>query len=194
MASDGLDWHASCRVDKYSADQVAWLRKERDVLNPKAADFLKWGLTPEDGVVELDGNLLVTAGLSNITALLTGSAGVTFSTTQGVCGVGSFTTAATVADVALGGNGSSATAWYQALDSAPVVSGGQISAVSTFGSGVANFAWNEWCWAAVVAPITAGAALASVGTTPVMFNHKVAALGSKISGSAWTLNTSVVLS
>lgn len=192
--ADGLKWHASCRVEKYSADQVEWLRTYKKIADPKASDLAKYFKDPEEGILEVDGNLIVTAGLSNITALLTGSTGIAFSATQGICGVGSFTTTATVADVALGGNGSSATAWYQLLDSAPTVTGGQISAVSTFGSTVANFAWNEWCWAAAIAPITAGATLASVGTTPVMLNHKVAALGSKVSGSAWSLYTSVVLS
>lgn len=192
--ADGLNWHASCRVEKYSADQVQWLLTHKNIANPKAVDLSEHFKAPEDGILEVDGNLLVTVGLSNITALITGAAGNTFSASQGICGVGSFTTAATTADTALGGNGSSATAWYQALDTAPTVAGGQISAVSTFGSSVANFAWNEWCWAAAIAPLTAGSTLASVGTTPVMFNHKVAALGSKINGSAWSLYTSVVLS
>lgn len=193
VKNEGISWSASCRVDKYSPEQVEWVRKLTGISEPKAATLRLYFKSPELGSVEAEGNILVTVGLARITNLITGGGGAAFTAAQAVCGVGSISTASNVADVHLGGDGSSATAYYQLIDSAPTVNNGQISVVSTFGTGVANFSWNEWCWAIATGTITAGSTLSAVGTSPVMLNHKVTPLGAKSAGSAWALNTSVVI-
>lgn len=190
---DGINWHAFATVDKYSKEQVAWVR-EKIGREPKGADLKAWLSAPDLGTVEADGNLLVNNGLTRITNLITGGGGAAFNSTQGLVGVGSVSTAATTSDTALGGNGSSTTAWYQIVDSAPTTSTGQITAVSTFSTANANFAWNEWCWAIATGTITAGATLASVGTSPIMVNHKIAALGTKVSTATWVLTSTITLS
>jgi len=226
---DGINWHAFAYVDKYSADQCAYADR---VISGKVTWYRRglrrigqqqrrgWGTEyqsalnrvllrtgdPEDGRAEADGNLLVTSGLTSITALLIGAGGsgklYALTTSEAVCGVGSTTTSAVVGDTVLGANGSSPNgttgAWYQASDASfPSVSAGVITMQSTFASGNANMAWQEWCWASGTGTITAGDALASVyatGASFSMWNHKIASLGTKASGAAWVFTTTITLS
>ncbi len=64
----------------------------------------------------------------------------------------------------------------------PTHTGGTNSAVfsATFGSGTANFAWNEW-------------AVFNGSTGNTMLNRKVASLGTKATGS-WQLQVTLTLS
>ncbi len=148
---------------------------------------------PEDGTGEAAGNLLTTMGLTTMTSLLIGvtpsGALYPMDTTHSVCGVGATSTAANIADVALGANAGSA--WYQAMDSAnPTVALGVITGITTYASADGNFAWNEWAWASGTGTRTASATFASVYGTAAsrsLWNHKIPAssLGTKASGAAW---------
>lgn len=194
MAKDGIIWNAFARVYKYDAEVV---RELTELLGyePKAADFERLNIEHSD-YAEADGNLLCINGLGNITNRLTGS-GTAMSATLSFVGVGSVSTAATAADTALGGNGSSTTAWYQVVDSAPtrtttVEANDTIQCVSTFASANGNFAWQEWCWGLITSgTTTSSGTLASVGTGAFMVNHKIASLGTKASGSSWVFTTTV---
>jgi hypothetical protein len=195
MDGDGIKWSPYARVDKYSADQTAWATRHlgHDPDGAELAHLFTAG--PEDGYAEAAGNLLVTVGLDAITKLLiaTGSPQAFSGPTRAIVGVGATSTAATTADTHLGADGGSA--WYQGCDSAnPTQANGVITCVATFASGNANFAWNEWCWATCTGAITPGATLASVATGTIMWNHKVASLGTKASGTAWVFTTTVTLS
>ncbi len=142
---DAIRWHARARVDKYSEDQVAWARL-RLGHEPDGAELATLFVAPGDGTAEADGNLLVTVGLDAITKLLinTGSPQAFSGPTRAIVGVGASSTAANIADTALGADGGSA--WYQGCDSAnPTQANGVITTVCTFATGNANFAWNEWC-------------------------------------------------
>lgn len=192
---DGLNWKAYARVDKYSADQTEWVARKTGVAEPSGRLLRDLAGNPEDGTAEAHGNLLVTVGLSLITNLMIGgtTAG-SIKNAQAICGVGATATAATVADTALGADGGSA--YYQQADATyPSRSNGVITMVSTFASGNANFAWQEWCWASCASgSITGGATLASVATGVVMWNHKIQSLGTKGSGASWVFTTTVTLS
>lgn len=196
MASDGIKWSPVARVLKYDPDTV------QDIVRlighePTGAELrhleATQGLTP-DSIVEAEGNLLTTAGLNAITALIIGSAATSFTNAHSIVGVGASTTTATVADTALGGNGGSA--WYQAADASnPTQANGVLTCNSTFGTSAANFAWQEWCWAGATTVSAASATLNLIGTAGlVMYNHKVQSLGTKSSGSTWTLQATVTLS
>src|SRR6185437_13768796 len=84
---------------------------------------------PEDGLVYTQGNMLVNGGLDKLAAILvaaapTSSPGPLLPNAQAICGVGSSTTAAAVTQTALGGDGSTTTAWYQQMDASyPAVDG-----------------------------------------------------------------------
>lgn len=229
-ALEGATGFSIAHVDKYSPDQVAWaerrLREEAswrrggDVrtmirrlrsgpLKVTGCEFERYFPGgPEEGSVTRSGNIFVAQGLTNLVSLwlgLTGTAvnalGVTSATP--VCGVGSGTTpAAATSDTALIANGGSA--YYQAFDAVlgTTSTNGVVVGTSTYGSSVANFAWNEWCWATGHGVVTAGSNLNSGAGSPfatassaAMVNHKVGVnLGSKASGSSWVFSTTFTIS
>jgi hypothetical protein len=217
-------WSVHYQVDKYSPAQTCYaegvLRQRRSPLlrariglglapEPRITGRQLRALfgAPEDGVVEGDGNLLTSAGLTNLFSLWLGATGTAVNPLRiggvasggAVCGVGSTATAATTADVHLGGDGSSSTAWYQECDATfPTSALGVATLQATFGSSNANFAWNEWCWATGNGTVTAGATLASVyatGSSVAMVNHKIPAssLGTKGSGASWVFTTTITI-
>jgi len=186
-------WSAHARVDKYSPDQVAYATRhfgEEPIGHRLSLLFRE----PEDGTVEEPGNLLVTVGLNLITALIEGGAGTPFAHADAIAGVGTSSTAATVSDTALGSDNSS-NAYYQQADvGSPTQSNGVITCVSTFASGNANFAWNEWCLATGSGGITPGNHLSAVATSVTMLNHKIASLGTKSSGASWVFTATITIS
>lgn len=195
MNADGIRWMAHARVEKYSPGQLAYARL-RLGREPDAAQLRALFAEPEDGVAEAAGNLLVTVGLARITNLITGGGAQAFNHAAAIVGVGAGTTAAAVGDTALTDD-NTANAWYQQADASnPTVSNGVITCVATFAAADANFAWQEWCWAVGDGgTITAGTHLAAVtATAPTMLNHKVESLGTKGSGAAWVLTSTVTLS
>jgi hypothetical protein len=203
--ADGLTWRAHAHVDKYSADQEAFaiararredlLLLDRGRVTNLGALLKRFTGPPEFGEIDVAGNLLTTVGLNLITQLLIGTTTVgSIKNAQAIVGVGATATAATVGDTALGANAGSA--WYQQADgSNPTQANGVITMLCTFATGNANFAWNEWCWASTTTgTITAGATLASVSSgTEVMWNHKIASLGTKTSAASWAFTTTVTL-
>jgi len=206
--NDTLHWRPAVHIDKYSDDQTAWANARlgrlflpgtiRRGVSPRYRNLLRRALEltgePELGYAGSHGNLLVTAGLDAITKLLIASgAPQAFSgPTRAIVGVGATSTAATIADTALGADGGSA--YYQGCDSAnPTQSNGVITTVCTFTTGNANFAWAEWCWATCTGSITPGATLSGVATGTKLWNHKIQSLGTKVSGS-WVLTATVSIS
>lgn len=179
-------WHTAMTVHKYKQDTV--LGVKHDLLGgrePVWADFQAHGVSPDDFAHE-EGNLMVTVGLNLLTSLLIGGAGNTFSNAKAIVGVGNSSTTAVIADVHLGGDGSTTTAWYQGADATfPTQANGLITCNATVATGNANWAWNEWCFATGSGTITPGGTLASVGTGVVMINHKIASLGTKVSTAVW---------
>jgi len=195
---DSIKWFPVARVLKYDPETVAEITK--DLGHEPTGDDLRmlenhYGLRP-DSIAVAEGNLLTTAGLTRITSLITGAGGAAFTNTFGFAGVGSSATAAAVGDLALTGDGNSTTAWYKGLDASnPSIAAGVITANSTFASSDGNFAWNEWCWGVISSgTVTAGNTRSAVGTTPIILNHKVQSLGTKVSGAVWTLQSTVTLS
>lgn len=67
--------------------------------------------------------------------------------------------------------------------STPSVSGQVVTFQAVFASGNANFAWNEW---EVDNGTTSGTSV--LGTS---LNHKGVSLGTKSSGSAWTMTSTI---
>lgn len=190
--SDGIRWGAHALVEKYSGAQVA---AAVAVLGhePDGAELHALFARPDDGTAEAHGNLLTTGGVTLLTGLIIGAGGNAFNNADAIVGVGNSTTTAVVADTALGAD-NTANAWYQGADSAnPTRSAGVITCIATFTTGNANFAWQEWCFAAGSGTITPGDHLSAVSTSPIMINHKIQSLGTKTSGS-WVLTATLTLS
>ncbi|MFD9615035.1 hypothetical protein ACFWWS_37310 [Streptomyces sp. NPDC059083] len=203
MSDDIFAWHASATIYKYFEDKVAAMTAHLDLgrepLGHEIEDLVRRGLFAPDEVHHEDGNLLTTAGLGRLTSLFEGNGGAVFNNAQAIIGVGyhggTTTNDAAVTDTALAGNGSTSTAYYQGADASyPTQSGGTITVNSTFGGSFANFGWNEWCLGIATGTLTPGGTLASVGTSPIMLNHKIAGLGTKSNGAIWTLSATCTIS
>jgi hypothetical protein len=196
--ADGLHWHPHALVEKYSADQVAYTARRCGLAEPHGALLRAWSGAPDLGTAEADGNLLVTVGLTLITQLIIGTTTAgSFKNAQAILGVGNSATAAAVGNTALTTDGT-ANAWYMQCDSGsnPSQSSGVITAVATFPTGQANFAWNEWMAATTTAgTITAGTTLSGLSSgTETALNHAVQSLGTKTSAAAWVLTATITLS
>lgn len=130
-------------------------------------------------VLEREGNILVTAGITVLLNLLKGDADTVFSNANAYLGVGDSTTGTNVAQTDLQ---ASSNKLRKAMNATyPVDSAPTITFQSTFGSSEANFVWNE------VATFNA----ASSGS---MLNRVVQSLGTKSSGSSWSLTETITWS
>lgn len=195
--SDGIKWTPAVRVIKYSPETTAeianFLGKRADEITGGDLRNLEkfHGLVADDEAYA-KGNLLTTAGLNAITNLIIGGGGQAFNNSRAVIGVGASSPTASITDAALAANTGSA--WHQGADASnPTQANGVITCNSTFTSSNGNFAWNEWGWFTVTSAITPSATLASVGTAPIMLNHKVQGLGTKVIGATWTLQATITL-
>ncbi len=200
MATDGIKWSAYARVLKY--DGPTCIELARHLGHAPTAEDLRWmeaheGLKP-DSISEAHGNLLTTAGLARITALITANGGLNaFNNANAVVGVGNSATAAAITDTDLNAATGATNRYVMGADSSnPTSSNGVITCNSTFVAANGNFAWQEWAWAIATGAITPGTgSMASVAATSlVMLNHKVQSLGTKISPAVWTLQATITLS
>jgi hypothetical protein len=128
----------------------------------------------------VDKNLLCHNGLENLFQLLATSGGTQYANANAYLGVGTSSTAANIADIALG-----AGAVYQAMDvSYPAITGTNHETCTwrgTYASGSANQAWNEF-----------GIFTSNAGAK--MLNHVISAQGTKVSGQTWQLDMAITLS
>ena len=148
-------WHVDWRVEKYH-------------------DGIVEG-TPDE-VLEVEGNLLVNAGIVVMLNLLALNSGTAFTTSANAhLAAGSNATVADPTDTALGtllGVREVATA---------VVANQTVTFQATFAAGQATGVWEE-----------VGAFNALAGVT--MLNHLVSTLGTKAAGSAWVLTLTITIS
>lgn len=129
-------------------------------------------------VIEGEGNLLVNAGIQLMLDKLIGAAGTVFDNTNAYIGVGDSTTAAAAAQTDLQAATNKIRVGMDATY--PNRSGQTMTWRTTYGSGQANFHWQEW-------------AIFNAAAAGTMLNRKVEDLGTKASGS-WTLAVSVTIS
>lgn len=126
-------------------------------------------------VRESEGNLLLNAGIDILLNLLIGAGGTVFSNANAYLGVGDSSTAASASQTDLQ---ASTNKLRVAMDSTyPSLASHVMSFRSSFTSGQANFAWNEW----IIANAASGA---------TVLNRKVESLGTKATGT-WTLTVTL---
>ena len=120
-------------------------------------------------------NYMANAVIANPTTL--------FDATNATIGVGSSSAATTAAMTNLQHATNKA---YKVVDSAPTIATNVLTFVATFGTGVANFAWEEW------------GVFNSAGVTPtggdIMLNRKNEALGTKTSAQSWEITCTLTVS
>lgn len=183
---DGIDWHASLNIRRWDADQTRWVAGRLGLLQPQASDFARAGVRPYSES-DVEHNLLTTAGLTRITALINAGGGNAVTSTTTRVGAGNGVGTAAVGDTDLSAAAGSANRWFQSC--AVSVSAGVITMSATFGTADGNFAWNEW-GADVGTTNTSGNTVAAV-----LLNHKTSiAQGTKASGQTWTATATITLS
>lgn len=170
MEHDAITWHAHAKVEKYDTPDGT----------PESLD----GLEPYE-VMEKDGNLLVIGGASALWQRLIGTAVTAFDNTNAYLGVGDSTTAAadTQTDLVAATNKlrkAMDASYPQHTDSTGTAGSKTITFRSTFATGDANYAWQEW-------------ATFNASTAGRMLNRKVESLGTKTSASTWVLTITLSL-
>lgn len=138
------------------------------------AEIEDLGHVPYD-VSIIKGNLFVDVGIGDLWDLTTGSATRpdAYSNGSAYLGVGSSNAAASAADTGLDGTDKD----FQGMDATyPIRTGTAVAWKSTFGSGSANFQWEEF---AVVNGTN--------DTDGNILNRKVTAQGTKSAGQTWVL-------
>lgn len=200
---DGISWHPVSVIEKYSADQVEWVRYHHPEGVALSGRMLR-GMcpVPEDGTVHDEGNGVTVGGTANLTLVLTGTGGHPLAPGRAVFGVGSDDTAFDREHVhlsrALGEE--PGRSWYRPMDVGyPLVPRpGVIEVQATFTESEACFDWHEWCTAAgPAAPVPHHALSGAYGGSPcLMINRKAhpAGYGTKEPGVAWCFKTEITLS
>jgi hypothetical protein len=190
---DQINHHTVATVEKWDEDQVRYVVRKSGVPVPKRAVLASW-VKPYE-TLEVEGNLLTTVGLGRLTSLLIAGGGVALSGTTTTClGVGDTSTAAAVTDTQLGSN-STGHSRYMIADSAPTrvtttVTNDTVQVVATFTTSDGNFTWSEW-GIVIVTTAANSDTFASTGTSPLLLNHRISAMGVKASGSSWSLTAKV---
>lgn len=142
-------------------------------------------LTPEsyeqklpDEVTEIHGNVFLDEGINELLLLACNLGGTAFGTATSQLGVGTSDTAAVATQTAL----QDASAEYKDMDLGyPTVAGGTATFKSTFGTGDANYAWNEF-------------SARNDSTADINWNRKVSAQGTKVVGATWELTLEISIS
>lgn len=112
-------------------------------------------------------------------ATLTSGTGTSFNNANAHIGVGDSATAFAAAQTDLQ---AASNKLRKAMDATyPQVSTNVLTFRSTFATGDANFAWNEW-------------AVFNASSSGVMLNRKVESLGTKTSAQSWQLTVTITLS
>jgi hypothetical protein len=184
-------------IRKWDANQAGWARRhaDRDFAGSRGnwpSLFEYYRIRPYETWHQKNVNNIVQAGW---VALLGGIAGTTitnkFSATNGRIGAGTSSTAVSYSQTALVGDtgGSSTTSYYQLVSGAPVIvtatSPPTLTLTAVFGTGVANYAWNEFGSDNYTA---SGVTATGLGAGVIFFNRGVPAggMGVKVAGQVWT--------
>lgn len=178
-------WNPRARVEKFGQGAVDYVIARTGILQPDH-DTLRKYIEPYE-VVEVEGNLITTSGLNRLTNLLIGGGAQALTSTAVRLGVGDDTTAAAVTDSDLS---TTTNQYYRVMDSTyPQQANDVVTFKGTFGTSDGNFAWN--CWGIDVGTPT----VTSSGTvSALLFNRKVASLGTKTAGNTWTLTVTITFS
>lgn len=168
---DRANWHMRARLLKYKEDITPFAKEGRE------AEFHKL-FTPYE-IIEMEGNCLLNTGIDEMWDLITGEvSGAThiFDNAAATIGVGSDATAANATQTDL----IDASPTYKAMEAGyPTSTTQKATFKSSFGSGDANEAWNEW--------------VVKHSTSAKCLNRKVESLGTKSTGT-WTLEVDITLS
>lgn len=154
---------------------------------PAVAHFRQLKASPYLRTTDEDCNLVLDAGWNLLMKNVAGAAGALFSATVGRIGIGDSTTAAAYAQTDLQ---ASANKYYQLISAAPTVGSTHTAGLSfaaTFGTGVANYAWQEF--------VTDQGTVSNAGPgVAVVFNRGVSSQGTKLNTQTWSVTETITWS
>lgn len=127
------------------------------------------------GVTEAE-NIFLTAGINELWKLVTGQSANTYTNAQALIGIGDSSTTAVAGQTDLQ---AATNKLYKAQNgSYPTVpSAGAVQFQSTFASADANYAWNEF--------------VVKQNTSAICIDRGVSAMGTKASGTTWTVTVTL---
>lgn len=171
-AYDKGRWRCHTQVRKYDEDMAAWMAADRR----RTQRSFERHHTPTE-VVDIEGNLLVNAGIALMLDLLIGAGGTVYSNANARLGVGDSSTAAAASQTDLQ---AAVNKLRKAMDATyPSRAAQTLTFQSTYTAAEANFAWNEW-------------GIFNAAAAGTMLNRKVESLGTKVTGS-WVLQVAVTI-
>lgn len=184
--ADGFSWNCEWDVDRWDADAALWAL-EHVGHAPGPVDFARLNIDPYSST-HVDGNLLTTAGLGRIAALVNLGTGNLISSTTARVGAGNGAGTAVIGDTDLGAVAGSANRWFQTCT---VTTPSNVwTFAATFASADGNFAWNEFGIDIGTASVASSAVVSAV-----LLNHKTSiAQGTKASGQVWTATATITIS
>jgi hypothetical protein len=177
-------------VRKYDRQMVEWAARrlgwpgpgERGHRPIHQHQFDQLDLAPYETVESLS-NLITTAGWGRMLDKALGVSGQAYDATHTRIGVGTATAAAAVGNTDLSAStGASNRRWELVTGVGGTGTGTgtvRMTFVATFGTGDANFAWQEW-------GIDQGTAAGTGASTTPLLNRAVSNQGTKASGQIWT--------
>lgn len=169
---------------KADRDATAYLREGRNVsIRPET--FERYGVKPDVWTQHNVNNILQAGWVALLGSIAGTSITTKWSASVGRIGVGDSSTAVayTQTDLQAASN-----KYYQLISGVPTISTGSSPATlvfaATFGTGVANYAWNEF--------ITDEGTASNTGpVVAVCLNRGVATMGTKASGQTWTATETI---
>ena len=174
--------------DKYRLHERQGEGEKARIFAADASALVEQGLYLQDklitpftyDVAQFEQNLLLNEGITALQNLLTGAAATAFNNANSYLAVGDSSTAASATQTGLQ---ASTNKLYKAVDANyPSISNQTTTWQSTFQSGDANFAWNEFT-------VASGSSDSSTN-----LNRKVSSQGTKASGQVWTLQLAITWS
>jgi len=160
-------WKCAWKIEKFLED-IAPYRGREDEFYRKYRPY---------ETLKSTGNCLLNTGINAIWAAVCGGTFTAFNSTYATIGVGDSSTAAAATQTDLQASTNKA---YMTMDSGyPTYGTSQLATFkASFGTGEANFAWNEW--------------VVKNSSSAVCLNRKAESLGTKASGT-WTLTVTITL-
>lgn len=172
MVQEKMNWKPKFVITRYQDEAAFKAGTPGDVIDAEG------NVLP--AVSEFEGNLLLNEGIAEMWDIICGLGTPTvFSNANARIGVGDSSTAesATQTDLQASTNKT-----YKAMETSyPSRSGQTVTFRSVFGTGDANYAWNEFC-------------VDNGGTALKTMNRKVSSQGTKASGQTWTVDVQITLS
>ena len=156
MIKDNIKWQPKWTIEKYDKDMKLYETEE------------------------IDGNLLLNEGITELLNLLIGGTATAFNNANAFIGVGDGTTAAVATQTGLVGSNKT----YRPMDTGyPQIVGNVVTFSATFGASVGNHAWREFTVAN------------SNSDTGKNLNRKVeSALRTKVSPDTWVIRLQITIS